>query len=209
VAPNIPDVHRLKTVLAALATAAVLAAHGNAQQSRLLTQKEMDYWTFFAQRTEDPNGSGVLSYDGFGSFDVATDRRIDLRHAIRPRTAGRIEQPLPVDFPDFGETDWRDVRFDAPVASRYEAGQRVRFSGRVTATDRNDYAEILVRFRKYGGTGDGAIQLRGPISSAGSFILEHQFEERHRGRYAMEVFLFRGGGPTQYPRTSSTVVTVD
>ena len=178
-------------------------------REQLLTQKEMDYWTFFAQRTEDPNGSGVLSYDGFGSFDLATDRRIDLRHAIRPRTAGRIDQPLPVDFPDFGETDWRDVRFEAPVASRYKTGQRVRLSGRVTATDRNDYSQILVRLRKYGGTADEAIQLRGPISAAGSFILEYQFEESHRGRYAMEVFLFWAGAPAQYPRASSTVVTVD
>ena len=69
--------------------------------------------------------------------------------------------------------------------------------------------QILVRLRKYGGTADETIQLRGPISPAGSFILEHQFEESHRGRYAMEVFLFWAGAPAQYPRASSTVVTVD
>jgi hypothetical protein len=175
----------------------------------LLSQKEMDYWTFFAQRTEDPNGTGVLSYDGFGSFDMATDRRIDLRHAVRPRTAGPIDQPLPVDFPDFAETDWRDVRFETAVASRYRTGERVRVSGRVTATDRNDYVQILLRFRKYGGSPDEAIQVRGPVSSAGSFILEHQFEPSQRGRYTMEVFLFWEGAPAQYPRASATVVTVE
>ena len=69
--------------------------------------------------------------------------------------------------------------------------------------------QILVRLRKYGGTADETIQLRGPISPAGSFILEHQFEERHRGRYTMDVFLFWADAPAQHPRASATLVTVE
>ncbi len=68
---------------------------------RLLTQREMDYWTFYAQREADPSRSGVASYDGYVSFDVATGGGIDLEHEIRPLAAGRIVQPLSVDYPNF------------------------------------------------------------------------------------------------------------
>jgi hypothetical protein len=174
----------------------------------LLTQREMSYWNFFAQRGEDPNGSGVVSFDGFGSFDAATGRAIDLKQDIRPLNGRQIVQPLPVDFPELAPDDFRDVRFDAPVPTEYRVGRSVQWTGRVTAGDRNDHVQVLMRFWKYGGTTDNAILVRGSISSAGSFSLDREFRDGEQGRYTVEVFLFWPGAPAQYPRVIAGPVTI-
>jgi hypothetical protein len=178
-------------------------------RDRLLSQREMDYWTFFTQRLEDPNRSGVISFDGFGSFDVATNRRIDLKTDVRPLTGQRIVDSLPVDFPECGRSDWRDVLFDAAVPSRYSVGQRARWSGRVTATDRNDFSAIIIRLWRDGGTTDDAVTVQAQVSSAGTFIAETQLESRHSGRYRMEVFLFWPNSGSQFPRAMLSPVTIE
>jgi hypothetical protein len=65
----------------------------------------------------------VYSYDGFGSFDDATGRMIDLRQDIRPRNGDAIGQPLEVDFSSLGHDDFRDVRFDEAVPTIYRVGR--------------------------------------------------------------------------------------
>jgi hypothetical protein len=175
----------------------------------LLTAKEMSYWNFFAHRTEDPNHSGVYSYEGFGSFDDATGRMIDLRHDIRPRNGEPLGQRLEVDFPTFGHDDFRDVRFDEAVPTVYRTGRTYRWSGQLLSPDRNDYTQVLVRFWKYGGTSDDAVRVSAPISSSGSFQLEHQFQESQKGRRTMEVFLFWPGSGSQFPRVIAGPVTID
>ena len=175
----------------------------------LLSQREMDYWNFFAQRSEDPNHSGVYSLDGFGSFDDATGRHIDLRQDIRPRTGERIDRRHEVDFPTFGHDDFRDVRFDQPVPTLYRVGRTYRWSGQLLSPTRSDYVQILLRFWKYRGSSENAVLLRAPISSSGSFQLEHQFQESQKGRRTMEVFLFWPGSGPQFPRAIAGPVTID
>jgi hypothetical protein len=175
----------------------------------LLTPREMSYWNFFAHRTEDPNLSGVYSYDGFGSFDDATGRMIDLRHDIRPRSGERVDQRFEVDFPTFGHDDFRDVRFDEAIPSVYRTGRTYRWSGQLLSPERSDYVQVLLRFWKYGGTSDDAVLVRAPISSSGSFQLEHQFQESQKGRRTMEVFLFWPGSGPQFPRVIAGPVTID
>jgi hypothetical protein len=175
----------------------------------LLTQREMNYWNFFSQRTEDPNHSGVYSLDGFGSFDDATGRQIDLRHEILPRNGERIDQRHEVDFPTFGHDDFRDVRFDQPVPTLYRIGRTYRWSGQLLSPNRADYVQILLRFWKYRGSSDNAVLIRGPISPSGSFQLEHQFQESHKGRRTMEVFLFWPGSGPQTARMIAGPITID
>jgi hypothetical protein len=176
---------------------------------QLLSEREMNYWNFFAQRTEDPNQSGVYSYDGFGSFDSATGRLIDLRQDIRPRNGERLDQRLEVDFPALGHDDFRDVRFEAAVPTVYRTGRSYRWSGQLLSPDRGDYSQILLRLWKYGGTAEDAVLVRAPISSSGSFQLEHQFREAEKGRRTMEVFLFWPGSGSQFPRAIAGPVTID
>ena len=175
----------------------------------LLSQRELDYWSFFAQRLEDPHSSGVISYDGFPSFDAAAWNTIDLRTDIRPKALPAIVQPLPVDAPSFGPADWRGVVFDAPVPGRFKVGQRARLTGRVAAGDRSDFDTVLIRFWKYGGTDGDAVRVSQRVSSRGSFDADVEFRDGQQGRYSMEVFLFWPNSGAQYPRSNLTPIIVE
>jgi hypothetical protein len=39
-------------------------------RDRLASQREMDHWTYFAQRLEDPNHTGMIDEQGIGSFEA-------------------------------------------------------------------------------------------------------------------------------------------
>ncbi len=176
---------------------------------RLLSQREMDYWTFAVRRLEDPNGVGVVGYDGAGSLEVASGNRLDLRTDIRPLTAAALSENFEVDYPAFGRRDWRDVVFDNDVPTHYRIGQRVQWSGLVSARDRNDINQILIRFWKSGGTKDNAIEVRARVSSRSSFIAETQFEPSQAGTYEMEVFLFWPNSGSQFSRAALSPIVVD
>ena len=179
-------------------------------RDRLLTQREMDYWNFVAARAEDPNRTGTVGWDGIPSFDLATDRAIDLRTAIRPKAAAAIQQSLSVDFPDMDAASWRGVRLDAPLKTRYTVGERVRISGQVAAQDRADFDQVLFRLIP-DGSQPSAQDLRAfaRISSAGTFVADFQLEAQHRGRHAMAVYLFWPDAGSQLPRSSVTTVVVE
>ena len=137
----------------------------------LLSKREVDYWNFFAQRLEDPNRTGVKSYDLYPSFDTLTGNRVDLQTDIVPRTAEPIIQPLSVDSPDFGQQDWPGVVFDGAVPSRYSTGTRTRLSGRVTDTSRN-FDTLLVRLWKHDGGSSQALRYWTPVNTDGSFTVD-------------------------------------
>jgi hypothetical protein len=175
----------------------------------LLSQREMDYWSFFAQRLEDPIRFGVVGYDGIGSFDLTTDRRIDLKASVRPLRAPAIDGPLEVDSRPFSERDFRDIVFDGPVASRYRVGDRLRLSGRVNAPDRSDIDVIIIRLWKSGGTTSDAIRMQARVSSASTFIAETSLDSSHRGTFLMEVFLFWPGSGAQPSRTTLSPIVIE
>jgi hypothetical protein len=157
----------------------------------------------------DPNGTGVIGYDGVGSLEVASGNRIDLRTDIRPLTAGTLTETFDVDYPAFGRRDWRDVVFDADVPTHYRIGQRVQWTGVVSARDRNDINNLLIRFWKSGGTRADAIEVRAPVSSRSSFVAETQFQPGQAGTYLMEVFLFWPGSGTQFSRAALSPIVID
>jgi hypothetical protein len=157
-------------------------------RDRLLSQREMNYWTFFAQRLEDPNRTGVISFDGFVSFDAATQNAADLRTAIRPRSGEAISQALPVDAPEFGTNDLRYVTLDGALRTRYSAGDRVRLSGRLRIQNASDFDRIAFRFRR---DEDDSVALAvGALGSGGTFSVDVPFDGR-RGRHKLELFLVR------------------
>ena len=178
-------------------------------RDRLLSQREMDYWTFAARRLEDPNGAGVIDFDGVGSLKVASGNRFDLRTDIQPLSAPALSATFDVDYPALGQRDWRDVVFDADVPTRYRIGQRVQWSGVVSARDRNDINQILIRFWKRGGTSADAILVRSAVSSRSSFVAETQFQPSQAGTYMMEVFLFWPNSGTQFSRAALSPIVID
>jgi hypothetical protein len=163
-------------------------------RERPLSQREMDYWTFFAQRIADPNRTGLPGFFETSSFDEAARRLIDLRSEIVPLSGAPIVEPLPVDSPMIGRRDFRDVIFDAPLKTRYRAGERVNWSGVVDTivADPSDYSHVAIQLWKSEGTADDALVSWADVTSAKSFSTSLTLAARS-GVYVMRVYLFRRG----------------
>lgn len=220
-----PDVGaKLKGGVKEVTVGAILGKHGRrdgpspsvirratvlVSRDALASQAEMDYWNFYAQRLADPNRTGVPSYDGYVSFDRATRNTVDLQTGIAPKAGGPAGAAVEVTTPRFGKKDWRGVEFTDTVPSRFVAGQRVTLAGRVTATDRNDFNNVLIRFWKYGGTSDNALLLWGTVTRSGSFTVDVDFTAAQRGLYLMEAFLFWPSSGSQFPRGLVTPILVE
>lgn len=173
----------------------------------LVSGEEMSYWNFYAARLEDPNLTGVMSYEGQPSFEFATAHQVDLRAGIRPRLAEPVTRPYPVDWPTIGVGDCPGVTFEEPVPTRYSAGQSTEIRGRVTATDRADFSQILIRYYPFGGSNDGLLFYEG-ISRSGSFRVRPSFRSDQQGLYLFEVFLFWPDAPSQYRRCGLSPIVV-
>ncbi|HEV8398068.1 MAG TPA: hypothetical protein VGQ37_27520 [Vicinamibacterales bacterium] len=175
---------------------------------QLLTAREMDYWTFYASRLEDPLQTGVVGYDGAGSFDAATGWGVDLRTWIRPLRASALDESFDVDTRSFDKDDVRGVEFDYLVSSHYPVGQRVSWTGLVKAADRSDVSQILIVLRKYGGSGP-PIRFSGAISARSTFEVTGSFDESQRGVYQMEVYLFWPAAGPQYSRSNLSPIVIE
>lgn len=184
-------------------------------QDGLLSQSEMDYWNFFARRLEDPSRNGVVSFDGYPSFDALTEYRVDLQTDIVPGTSfvpqtgimsaskDLVIQPLDsraIDSPAFGPRDWPGVEFDAPVPSHYRPSTPVRLSGRITAAAPGATDTILVRFWKSGGSDRDALRFWGDVQPNGRFTVDVDPTALQEGTYSVGVFLFWPDSGAQYPR---------
>ena len=178
-------------------------------RDRLLSQREMDYWTFFAARAEDPRGTGVVGYDGVGSFEAATSGLVDVRADVRPLRAPQIVEPFQVEGRAFDREDLRSIRFDQELPSRFEAGRTFTFSGAVKAPDRSDFSDIIIRLWKYGGSTSDAIRIDGRVSSDSTFRMERRFDPSQRGVYLMQLYLFWPGSGTQFSRASLSPIIIE
>jgi hypothetical protein len=87
-------------------------------------------------------------------------------------------------------------------------GERFTVAGRVTARDRNDFNEALLRFWPGTGEESRAIRVSGEISRSGSFSIDVELRDGQQGLYSADVFLFWPGAGSQSPRCvlSPTVV---
>jgi hypothetical protein len=177
-------------------------------RDQLLSAEEMAHWNFFSARAEDPTGSGVLAFDGQPSFDVTTGRRIDLRTDIRPRVHPGVGQPHDVDPATFGATDCRGVEFTQPPRARVRAGERFTVAGRVTARDRTDFHQIMIRL--WPSTGEDARVVREyrEIARSSSFSVDLEVREGREGQYMVEVFLFWPNAGGQHARCSLSPLVV-
>ena len=190
-------------VLSSLSRATIVVSRDG-----LLSPEEMAYWNFFAARLEDPTGSGVVSFDGQPSFDVTTNRRIDLRTDIRPKALPRLGQPHDVDPEVFGATDCRGVEFTTPPRARVRVGERFRVAGRVTARDRTDFHQMLIRLWPSTGEESRAERAYGDVSRSGSFSVDLELRDGREGQYMVETFLFWPNADPQHARCVLSPVIV-
>ena len=108
-------------------------------RDRLASASEMVFWNVYAQRLADRDGANPPTYDGYGSFRRATQKRMSLTTAIRPRTSETLAETLDAASPVFGPADWRDLFFTAPVPTRFHVGESIVLRGRLTAQDAVDF----------------------------------------------------------------------
>ena len=158
-----------------------------------LSQREMNYWTFYAQRSEDPNRSGIIDFQGFGSFDLAGGNAVDLKTDIRPLAGAPIVGPLSVDYPSYGTLDLRGLELNAPLATLFAAGTPIAFSGRVTVANRASFNRVAfcVAQEDEAGCGASAVAVSA-LGGDGSFSAS--VLPPAAGRYQLLMFLVAPAG---------------
>jgi hypothetical protein len=176
----------------------------------LISQAEMDYWNFFAQRIGDRNHTGVLSVEGFGSPFSATRGRVSLSTAIQPKSGGALPETLPIDYPDIGPRDLRGVTLTGPLPTHFSTGQTTTVAGHVTATDAVDFNQALMFFQPFdSSSSDAAVRSAGTVSRSGDFSFTVRFTDAQKGRYYVGIVLFWPNSGPQFARTYLTPIVVE
>ena len=157
----------------------------------LISQMEMDYYNFYAQRAAA--ATGTRSYDGYGSFVEATGNRVTLRTDIATRAdAGtpKVTQTLAVSHAPFGPRDWRGLVFDAPVPSRVAAGASHALRGSIdTDLLPGRYQFLILRATRYGDAPSDAMTILTTVRG-GRFSVPLRFTSDQTGAYEVDVFVF-------------------
>ena len=150
----------------------------------------------------------MIGYDGLGSFDASTGRRVDLSTGIQPTGVGappRTQNPEPAQF---GALDCRGFEFTTPPPTRVRAGQRFTIAGRVAARDRSDFSQAMFRFWPSDDVSDRAERAYTDVSRSGLFSVDVEIRPGREGQYTVEGFLFWPDAAPQYSRCRLSVVNV-
>ena len=195
----------------------------------IMSQEEFNYWTWVVQRQNfKKKGNGVMTLRGYGSFNQSADRKAKLESNIDPKAGGKLKGKLKVSYPQFGTTDWKAVRFDKKIPTRIKTGKGIDLSGRVIATDRSDFDDVLVRFSKHDPVADAGrvgvgvdrasavtrleadvIRVFMDVAGNGNFDGKIKFGKEQKGRWWMEVFLFWPDSGSQFSRVARTPFHVE
>lgn len=174
----------------------------------LVAADDLARWNFFAARHEDAGGSGVVNYDGIGSFDASTGRRVDLSTDIQPTGAGALPRTQDPEPGQFGALDCRGFEFTTPPPTRVRAGQRFTVAGRVVARDRSDFSQAMFRFWPSDDASDRAERAYTEVSRSGLFSVDVEIRQGREGQYTVEGFLFWPDAAPQHSRCRLSVVNV-
>ncbi|MBP7775598.1 MAG: hypothetical protein KA371_00540 [Acidobacteria bacterium] len=174
----------------------------------LLPADELALWNFFAARHEDAAGTGVVDYEGQGSFDASTGRRIDLSASIKPQNADPLPRTQDPEPARLGARDCRGFEFATPPPTRVRAGERFTIAGRVTARDRTDFSRVMFRFWPSDDVSERAERAYADASRSGEFRVDVEIRPGREGQYSVEGFLFWPDASPQYSRCRLSVVTV-
>ena len=176
----------------------------------LISQTEMDYYNFYAQRASAD--SGTRSYDGYGSFFEATGGRASLHTDIEPLETSvnpTVTETATVSYPPFGPRDWRGLVFDAPVPSRVAAGASLSLSGRIDPEIlREKYQFLVLRVMRYGDPPSAATTVQAMVS-AGRFAIPLRFISTQAGAHAIDAFVFVDADGPAIPTSVVTPLFVE
>lgn len=173
-----------------------------------VSQAEMDYYNFYAQRAAAP--AGTRSYDGFGSFSEATGGRASLRTAMVTRSSAA--HPVILDSADvtdvaFGPRDWRGLIFDNEVPSRIETAKALTLSGRIDPNVlAGSYQFLVIRASRLGDPAAAATTVQTSVSG-GRFAVTLRLAAA--GAYMLDAFVFVDVGAAPIPTSVVTPLFVN
>lgn len=175
----------------------------------LLPASDLAMWNFLAARHEDAARSGLVTYVGQGSFDASTDYRIDLASAIQPRDAEALPRTQDPEPARFGPLDCGGFEFTTAPPTRVKAGQRFTVAGRITATDRTDFSQVMFRFWPSDGDQNKVERASTSAARSGDFRVDVEIRAGREGQYTVEGFLFWPEAPSQWSRCRLSVMSVE
>ena len=176
----------------------------------LISQMEMDYYNFYAQRAAAT--SGTRSYEGYGSFFEATGNRVTLRTDVDTRDAEgnpKITQTLAVGDRPFGPRDWRGLVFDSPVTSRVATGASLTLTGSIdTELLPGSYEFIILRVARSDDTPSATMTAQAEVRE-GRFSVPLRFTNAQTGGYAIDAFVFVDGDSSAISTSVMTPLFVE
>lgn len=176
----------------------------------LLSQEEMDYYNFYAQRAAA--STGTRAYDGFGSFFEATGGRASLQTTILTRDADThpaITQALDVGDVAFGTGDWRGLMFDEPIPGRLLTSTTLTLRGNIDPEVLpGSYQFLIIRASRFGDAPGDAITVQTAVRG-GRFVISLRFPADGAGAYAIDAFVFVDGEARPIPTSVITPLFVD
>ena len=176
----------------------------------LLSQEEMDYYNFYAQRAAA--STGTRAYDGFGSFFEATGGRASLQTTILTRDADThpaITQALDVGDVAFGTGDWRGLMFDEPIPGRLLTSTTLTLRGNIDPEVLpGSYQFLIIRASRFGDAPGDAITVQTAVRG-GRFVISLRFPADGAGAYAIDAFVFLDGEARPIPTSVITPLFVD
>lgn len=176
-------------------------------RDRLVSQAEMNYWNYFAQRLNDRFQNSRPSIDNFVSFPRATQNAVQLFTGVQPIGLPALPQSLDTDNPVFGGSNIRGVAFDSPIPTRFAVGDTATFTGHVAADDRTDFNQLALSFWQIDST--APIAFWSTVSRSGDFSVTVRFADSNRGRYMLSAYLFWPNSGSQYPRGTLSTISVE
>jgi hypothetical protein len=176
----------------------------------LISQVEMDYYNFYAQRAAA--AGGTRSVDGYGSFFEATGDRATLATDIDAgdtEANPKITQTLTVRDTPFGPRDWRGLVFDSPIPSRISAGASVTLTGNIDVeTLPGSYQFVILRAARHGDVPSAAKTVETTVNG-GRFVLPLKFTAAETGAYTIDAFVFVDAESPAIPTSVVTPFFVD
>ena len=176
----------------------------------LLSQEEMDYYNFYAQRAAA--STGTRAYDGFGSFFEATGGRASLQTTILTRDADThpaITQARDVGDVAFGTGDWRGLMFDEPIPGRLLTSTTLTLRGNIDPEVLpGSYQFLIIRASRFGDPPGDAITVQTAVRG-GRFVISLRFPADGAGAYAIDAFVFVDGEARPIPTSVITPLFVD
>ena len=161
----------------------------------LLSQEELNYWSWFTRRLMDPNNTGRIDFMGYGSLRASSNGAIRLDTGITPPigTTGPQRASMEED-PPFSSLDWQGIVLESTFPSRFRVGEEIVVKGRVTLAGRNRYQRIGLEPYEPQGPSGALSSFYAPIDARdGSFELRHTIRPEEVGRYSLWFYLESAG----------------